>query len=239
MKLPFLILAWIVLTSSASASNIACLRQVFQESVQRRAFNPPLGVLPEKGAYLMDSNILSAIIKTRDGRAGRDSPRYQAILRLLERKTRMDKRDLLDPRTEHSYFWVTQQIVNEYDHWHAAPLPPRGVFRAKVAVSRTSPEFEALLDILKRGRVGGDEGQSDRIIVAEAFFAATEKNSVPTFVTMDSGISDRLCRFSPDCRAALKFGSPDLMYPDGFVVQIAVPGSMPRKLRVLAVPRER
>jgi hypothetical protein len=110
------------------------------------------------------------------------------------------------------------------------------MFQARTVVSRDDPGFQHILQQLELAGVGGPRGESDRIIVAEAFFAATQNGAVPTFLTMDRRVYNNLCRLSPACEAMLTQGSPYVTFPKGFLVKLRDADKQVRTLRVVAMP---
>ena len=116
---------------------------------------------------------------------------------------------------------------------HGRPPPQQGF---AVGGDRAGGAYTGLLDELQKANVGGGKGAADRQIVADAFFAVTEKGVTPSFATMDPGIYNKLysMKIAAEGGTALnKLGKslPEAM-PNGF--DVTVNG---RVLHVLPMPK--
>lgn len=108
--------------------------------------------------------------------------------------------------------------------------------RIQLSVERDSPQYEAVvkkLDELNVGRAKKMSGEADREIVADAFFATTARDEVPTFMTGDRGIIIPLCNLSPPCKRSIAKDTFEIDTVDGFTVEISDGTKKPRKLRIL------
>jgi hypothetical protein len=228
------------------------LQEQTEEPLQREAerrvearpippvFNFPTALIPEKGAFILDSNVLYALVRAIDYYPRPlDTPAREMALKELEYRTHMTREQLLDRETRHSYMWLTPRVIKEYGQGARVQTPPLGIHRSMLSVARDSPKYQAAIDILAKLGVGGAEGRHDREIIAEALFAKAEDHAIPTFMTMDKKLFEPLCSLSPECRELLRLrlGSPEKKLHDGFVIEVPVSESETRKLRILPVLR--
>jgi hypothetical protein len=173
--------------------------------------------LLNRDSLVVDSNVLIAQAKQAKGlqlQSGEEA--------LLKRLAQLGKKDLRASDT------TKAEIQGKHPN-----LNPKGI---SISVSRTSPEYKALLKNLENPTqswtVGRNKGVADRNIVADAFFAKTEPGVIPQFATADKNIYNPLARrggIEPD-----KLGkSIDSVYSKGF--EVTING---RTIRVIPLPRK-
>ncbi|WP_218079874.1 DUF6861 domain-containing protein [Anthocerotibacter panamensis] len=101
-----------------------------------------------------------------------------------------------------------------------------------LTVQRTSPEYQAILQVLEKANVGKAKGVNDRAIVADVFFSRAEPGVTPKLATMDPGIFNNLAVIAGINPAKLGKSIPDI-YPNGFNVTI-----QGRTIQVIPLPKK-
>jgi hypothetical protein len=92
--------------------------------------------------------------------------------------------------------------------------------RLSITVVRDSKEYKSLLSKLEFMNLGGSKGAADRALVADVFFAKSEGGAIPTFVTGDKSIYNKLATEAGiDVENMGRKTLPDLR-PNGFPVTI-------------------
>ncbi|HEX8111169.1 MAG TPA: hypothetical protein VF516_25740, partial [Kofleriaceae bacterium] len=126
-------------------------------------------------SIVIDSNTAIALMKDADP-ARRGTMNAGEIARVKYIKS-------LPPGTELRIGNVT---VGEID---GGTLATKGL---PITVLRESTEYRSLLSKLESMNLGGSKGAADRALVADVFFAKSEGGAVPTFVTGDKSIYNKL-----------------------------------------------
>lgn len=90
-----------------------------------------------------------------------------------------------------------------------------------ISVERSDPAYLAMIDALnqKGMEVGRKKGGSDRIVVADAFFALTADGKPAALMTADTGIYNNMARLAGIVPEKLGRSVPQA-YPDGFLVEL-------------------
>lgn len=187
-------------------------------------------------SIIADSNVLRAIVKIRDGHPQASQPIYHQIIERLSRLTGVAPERLVQAETSHSRLWIGDSVIGEYKTWLDGPVPPLGIHRINPSVHPESEKFRSVLKLLEDVGVGGPDGQLDRLIVTEAFFAKAEGMTYPYFLTADRGVYNKLCLLSRECSAVLRSGRQiHALFPDGFTVTVMDSSGTARRIHVMPV----
>ena len=105
----------------------------------------------------------------------------------------------------------------------ARGIVPKEVSGIEVSVARTSEEYRRLYRVLARYKVGRRTGSVDREIVADVFFARTNPGVIPTLVTGDRPIWQRLATIAktdPSAVVDLTGRTPFFVTIDGRTIRV-------------------
>lgn len=169
-----------------------------QDDALPARLRPPKRNPLESDSLVFDSQL--AITLTSLQRPGQNIPSRQLSLAQQIRRRHLD-------RVNAPY--ITDRTTTEllYDGLAYQQRLPHGARRILIRLPEgrsreNSLEYQAIMNSLERARVGGSRGSDDRQIVADLFFAVRNSpESIPTFVTADSGIFRRLCTLSTECHS--------------------------------------
>jgi len=119
-----------------------------------------------------------------------------------------DLQVIFPERVLSEYFGTEYSMVEDKLYWvgpkdilkRALDIPQiredllEGIHQLNVTVSRESPEYQSVLKKLAQVDLGGKNGENDRRIVADIFFAQRATDATPLFATADKGILRGLLR---------------------------------------------
>ncbi|MBI3298216.1 MAG: hypothetical protein HYZ75_08640 [Elusimicrobia bacterium] len=88
-----------------------------------------------------------------------------------------------------------------------------------IAVPRSDPGYRALVKLFEDLKLGKKKGDSDRLVVADAFYAVTSDGGPATFMTADNSVYTTLAKLAGIEPASLGMSMPRA-FPDGFLVKI-------------------
>ena len=152
----------------------------------------------EENTIILDNNIASAWTSFKNGKTSSQRGENAWVDRLLSEG--------------HTDLRITD--VSAADELKDISHLQQGI---EISVSRNSPEYTELVEILTKANVGKEKGIADRHIVADVFFA--KGTSIPTLMTGDKKVSSNLFRLSGGDPA--KLGRPvSEVFPQGFEVSI-------------------
>jgi hypothetical protein len=89
-----------------------------------------------------------------------------------------------------------------------------------ISVARDSKEYKLLLSKLESMNLGGGKGAADRALVADVFFAKREGGAIPTFMTGDKSIYNKLATEAGIDLEGLGGKTLPELKPNGFTVTI-------------------
>jgi hypothetical protein len=89
-----------------------------------------------------------------------------------------------------------------------------------ITVLRDSKEYKLLLSRLESMNLGGSKGVADRALIADIFFAKTEAGAVPTFITGDKSIYNKLATEAGIDLENMGGKTLPELKPDGFAITI-------------------
>jgi hypothetical protein len=179
---------------------------------------------------IMDANVAIARGQTIDRDANHNL--IYSKLRTIE-KTAQKHKESFD-------YWVTDDTAQEVLLRRGALAGDinlvEGTRKVKVTVARQSPEYQSVMDEMKKIKIGetrGSNGEMDKKMITDLFFTETTPGAVPAFGTADLGIIRPLCQKLPDCGKAWNSGTFKTNFPDGFTVDITDASGKKRSLKIV------
>lgn len=216
--------------SEAPAACDLAFRQILNN--MKLSVRPPEERI-RRGAFVLDTNVFSALERMQNQQAL--SPNHRILVKRLVGQIHVDEKDLMRPERREARFYYSRTVIDELSpdrEWRGANTYLRGssVIRSgaknKIAADRARGP---IMETLKKLNVGGSAGQKDREIIAEILLAETEPGVVPSFVTADRGIFERLCAHAARCQIEKSLNGRSVVRGD---FEVEIEG---RRLRVIPI----
>ncbi len=193
--------------------------------VARDAHGNLMRYVPFNGhGYIVDTNILIYMEKFLRGEAPASIARaYSRMKHLLRTTSRHDgKADI----------WAPDEVINEFTADPTSKFPA-GTHRLPPPTSRKTPQYNSVLNELRRLSVGNTADSNDANLIADILMSNSPRS--PVFVTNDKGIFFRLCNAVPTCEKSVSKGTFYRDQVNGFDYSITDSSGRLRTIRIIPI----